>query len=409
MNGSARGRPRLAVLTNILAPYRLPILEHLADHFEMTVLYAGEESNRGEWRGLEKAVKGFRLTRTKGFVFTWTKRQASRALETRYMHVNPALFGHLLRLRPDAIITNEMGFRTLVALTYGWMARRPVWVWCGGTPHTERNVGATKRLVRLGLARVVRHWFTYGVSSTQYLLSLGVDPERVAELQNCVAENLYCQPLPPAFCMEPRPVILCVGRLVPGKGVDLLLQAAARLQREGRTFSVLVVGDGPERHALERMVTELGLRHVHFAAARAPDAMPAVYRSADALVFATLDDVWGLVVNEALWSGLPALVSVYAGCARELVPATSTFDPLDPADFTAKLRVAVLGGLPPPDVTRLRRVDEVAARIVRELQASLRGPSTGPSRQRAAPSNPARPPRHVPPQPLRPDPPPPVD
>ena len=136
--------------------------------------------------------------------------------------------------------------------------------------------------------------------------------------------------------------------------------------------------------------------------------MPAVYRSGDALVFATLDDVWGLVVNEALWSGLPALVSVYAGCARELVPATSTFDPLDPADFTAKLRVAVLGELPPPDVTRLRRVDEVAARIVRELQASLQGPSTGPSRQRAAPSSPARPLRHVPPRPPRPDPPPPV-
>ncbi len=61
--------------------------------------------------------------------------------------------------------------------------------------------------------------------------------------------------------------------------------------------------------------------------------MPAVYRSGDILVFPTLEDVWGLVVNEALWSGCPPWSSVYAGCAKELVPMNSIFDPLDPADL----------------------------------------------------------------------------
>ncbi len=60
MSGSGGGRPRLAILTNILTPYRLPIFEALADDFEVTVLYAGEESNRREWRGLERAAQGIR-------------------------------------------------------------------------------------------------------------------------------------------------------------------------------------------------------------------------------------------------------------------------------------------------------------------------------------------------------------
>jgi len=102
--------------------------------------------------------------------------------------------------------------------------------------------------------------------------------------------------------------------------------------------------------------------------------MAAVYRSGDVLVFPTLDDVWGLVVNEALWSGLPALVSIYAGCARELVPPESTFDPLDPADFAAKLRRAVAGELPPPDLTRLRRMAEVSDKIAQELHVTLGNP-----------------------------------
>ena len=71
--------------------------------------------------------------------------------------------------------------------------------------------------------------------------------------------------------------------------------------------------------------------------------MSAVYRSGDVLVFRASTHVWGLVVNEALWSGVPALVSVYAGCARELVPSSSTFDPLDPTDFATKLRLALSG------------------------------------------------------------------
>jgi glycosyltransferase involved in cell wall biosynthesis len=267
-----------------------------------------------------------------------------------------------------------MGFRSLLALAYGRLFRRPVWVWWGGTRHTERGIGIIRRILRRRFALYVRRWLSYGITSTEYLVSLGVDPGRVVELQNCVPEDLYRGPVAPAFELQPRPVLLCVGRLVPGKGVDLLLQVAARVQAEGRVFSVLVVGDGPERESLERTTNDLGLKNVQFKAARSPSGMAAVYRSGDVLVFPTLDDVWGLVVNEALWSGLPALVSIYAGCARELVPPESTFDPLDPADFAAKLRRAVAGELPPPDATRLRRMAEVSDKIAQELHGTLGNP-----------------------------------
>jgi glycosyltransferase involved in cell wall biosynthesis len=162
--------------------------------------------------------------------------------------------------------------------------------------------------------------------------------------------------------------------------VDLLLDAVATVQAEGLSFSLLVVGSGPEKARLEQRAKRLGLHNVHFHAPQTPDRMPAVYRSGDVLIFPTREDVWGLVVNEALWSGLPALVSSYAGCARELMPPESTFDPLDPVDFAAKLRRAVAGNIPPPDLTRLRRIDEVSSTIIRELDAILRDAGEDPPR-----------------------------
>jgi glycosyltransferase involved in cell wall biosynthesis len=171
--------------------------------------------------------------------------------------------------------------------------------------------------------------------------------------------------------LEVRPVLLCVGQLIHRKGVDLLLDAVARVQAEGLRFSLLVVGSGPEKSRLEQKAKELSLCNVHFHDPEPPEGMPAVYRSADVLVFPTREDVWGLVANEALWSGLPALVSVYAGCAKELVPPDSTFDPHDPADFAAKLRRAVAGQLPPPDLSRLRRISEVSDLIAQELDVAL--------------------------------------
>jgi glycosyltransferase involved in cell wall biosynthesis len=197
-----------------------------------------------------------------------------------------------------------------------------------------------------------------------------VKPERITELQNCVPETAYLTPVPRAVNLVPKPVLLYVGQFIPRKGVHFLIEAAARLQAQGLEFSLLLVGDGPERQALQAKTQALQLRNVHFQVSQPPDRMPGIYRSGDVLVFPTLLDNWGLVVNEALWSGLPALVSRYAGCARELVPLNSTFDPLDADDFTCKLRQAVEGQLPRPDLTRLKRMSEVSELICQEVVAA---------------------------------------
>src|SRR5689334_18991638 len=64
-------RPRVAILTNLLAPNRLPLFQRLAEQFEVVVLYSGHEGNREQWRGLERQAREFRVQRIPGLSFSW--------------------------------------------------------------------------------------------------------------------------------------------------------------------------------------------------------------------------------------------------------------------------------------------------------------------------------------------------
>jgi glycosyltransferase involved in cell wall biosynthesis len=154
-------------------------------------------------------------------------------------------------------------------------------------------------------------------------------------------------------------VLLLVGRMVAGKGIAEFLRAAAHLQQEGLTFSTVLVGGGRDSAQLQVLAAELRLENIYFYPAQAAKAMPAFYRSADVLIFPTMEDVWGLVTNEAVLSGLPVLCSRYAGCAPELFDPECIFDPADEEQFVAALRRAVRGQLPRADRSRLWSSSEV--------------------------------------------------
>ncbi len=366
-----RPRPKVALLINIIGPYRLPVYTALAAAFDLTILTGGREANRTTWQGLEQQVAGARVRRSWGLTLPYPGRRGGRVFSPRYLHLTPGYLTDLLRIRPRAVISNEMGLRSIIALAYGALFRVPVWIWWGGTLHTEAGIGRSRQLTRAVFRRVVRHWISYGDSSTDYLRSLGVARGRIVQIQNAVDERLFQAPHPATLDPAPRPALLVVGALIRRKGLEELLRAAAEVQRAGHVFSMTLVGDGPERPVLEVLIAELGLQHVTLHGSVTPDAMAGIYRSADVLVFPTLEDVWGLVVNEALWSGLPVLCSRWAGCAEEIVPQENVFDPLDHTAFVSALTRAVTGDITPADTAPMRSTAQVAGRIIDAIHADL--------------------------------------
>jgi glycosyltransferase involved in cell wall biosynthesis len=91
----------------------------------------------------------------------------------------------------------------------------------------------------------------------------------------------------------PRPIFLSVGRIAVEKNLEAMLSL-------GLPGSKVVVGDGPARASLQRRFP-----NAHFLGARFGDALADVYASADVFVFPSRTDTFGIVLIEALASGLP--------------------------------------------------------------------------------------------------------
>jgi glycosyltransferase involved in cell wall biosynthesis len=98
-------------------------------------------------------------------------------------------------------------------------------------------------------------------------------------------------------------------------------------------WSLVLLGDGVLRSSLESQVSSLGLQHcVHLPGFKQYPDLPAYYARAGAFIHASTTEQWGLVVNEAMASGLPVLVSNRCGCAADLVQEGVngfTFDPFN--------------------------------------------------------------------------------
>ena len=142
----------------------------------------------------------------------------------------------------------------------------------------------------------------------------------------------------------PENYFLASARFIEKKNLPKLIEAYADYRRQSDIaanvpWDLVLLGDGPLLETLNSQLSTLNLHeHVHLPGFRQYDELPVYYALAKALVHASTSEQWGLVVNEAIASGLPVIASNRCGCAPELVNGNGfTFDPTDGHELTARL------------------------------------------------------------------------
>lgn len=231
--------------------------------------------------------------------------------------------------------------------------------------------GGWKEQVKRGVLGLYDGFFCFGNQSADYLIQLGVSPEKILLRKNAVDNNAiraaYDRALPTrveqqrALGLRPNNFVF-VGRLLALKNLPVLLRSFADARSQSPNapdWGLLLLGDGPEEKGLQQKILQLGLSDVvKILPGRPWFRVPGVLALSNVLVLPSTSETWGLVVNEAMVCGLPVLVSDRCGCVPDLVHDSENgfvFDPGQPAELTNHLTRFMSGTLDVDQMSRSAR------------------------------------------------------
>jgi len=337
---------RVAIVTNIVAPYRVPVFRRLAETpgWRLRIFTSAASEFDRTWSA---DTGGLDVVRVRG---------ASLVRRGRTLHLPFALPLALRRFHPEVVVSGELGPRSWLALLYCRLARVPLVLWAYPSRVGGREARGLGLRLRRALLRRAGAVIGMGAQAREALAAWGVPAAAIHDAPNAHdAEGLHKA----LATIDPEAVrrglraglgcrdriALFAGRLIGSKGVIELLDAWDDLPPDLRgAWTLLLLGSGP----LEERVVHAARTHargeiVHLRAVPEPE-VAAFYAGADLLVLPSLEEPWGLVANEAMACGLPVCGSRLAGCADDLLREGETgwvFDPRVPDDFAAALRRAL--------------------------------------------------------------------
>ncbi len=329
----------VVVLINYLRRHHVAALREFSKRVgKLTILLSipmePDRSWEAQWQDLDVAVQ-------KSWMFTANWRHSSGFKEDNFIHVPVDTLKRLRELRPDVVMSYEMGMRTLLSVVYRRMRRGVPLVMVGNmSQHIEQERGPLRRVFRKLVCKGVDYLTYNGPSCRSYLQSLGVSDERLFHLPYCIDwDTVYSGPRAKKNGDDPVKLLFC-GMISERKGILQFTNALKRWSAANRDSSVefMVAGSGP----LQEQVAELGGENlkINFLGDCDTGQLGSAYGESDICVFPTLADEWGLVPVEAMASGLPVLGSKYAQSVETCCLEGHNgwqFDPLDEQDMVAAI------------------------------------------------------------------------
>ena len=329
---------KLGLQQRVLPSYRVPFFDLLASHCE-----GGLSLFAGKARAVEMIVDG--ETKTAKRVMADNLHLFSGPL---YCCHQRGFTDWLDEWNPDALIVeaNPRYLSTPAAVKWMHNRGRRVLGWGLGAP---KQSGLWKRFIGQFDGMIA-----YSQRGAEEYASLGFPREKIFVAHNSVSAKPVQVPERSPQTVD-RPTILFVGRLQARKRVDSLLRACAEMEVKPRLF---IVGDGPERMALESLANEV-YPSAEFIGAKHGLELKPYFESAD--LFA-LPGTGGLAVQEAMSYGLPIIVAKGDGTQDDLVREGNGWQ-IEPENYEA-LVLAMKNAL--SDVARLREMGRESFRIVSE-------------------------------------------
>lgn len=315
-------KDKVALITNIIAPYRIPCFNKVAElaPFDFDVYFLAENESNRDWRVYKERIK-FNYKVLKGLHFTLKNE--------RFVHLNFGLSYYLSKRNYDVIvITGWDQLASYEAFLWAKIFGKKVAFFGESTLRDKRAKNKAFEKIKRFLVRNGDVFIPAGNAAAEYYKYLGAPEDRIFIAPFCADHEFFKNGyLRLKRCREdirkkkgyPSVVILYCGRMVWYKGVHYLLQAYNKLQKERNDIGLVLLGDGPEKKDYEDYVKKNNLKNVFFEGFIHQDDLPEYYIVSDIFVLPSLSDTWGLVVNEAMAFGLSVISTYAVGATYDLV------------------------------------------------------------------------------------------
>ncbi len=226
-----------------------------------------------------------------------------------------SVYSCLLKIRPDVIVTGDLGLRTLLSLAYAKKYSIPIYAWARLTTWSERRTKLPRRLLRKAILAGVTGVFVNGKEGSNYINS--VHPSRAHILYQSSAHSQLVENKKVFHDLNQTRWIY-VGRLVEEKGIKkFLIELAATDFDLRKKLHLDFVGVGNLRDCLENYCITNNIDAI-FHDNLNGNAIIKLLDESDFFFFPSLGDEWGLAVVEAMNRGLPILGSSKSGAVSEL-------------------------------------------------------------------------------------------
>lgn len=315
-----RSRPRLLWMTNTAAPYRVPVWNAIAKEADLEVLLL-ENSRRlsrdGSNRGSDWRVDGRRTTYRVREVPTLVVRRG----EAR--HYFPLRLNLAAIARADAILLGGWDSPAyLLALLVARACRtKTIGFYESHSGSHQFNGGPVGR-IRQTFFRLLDEVVVPGQAARHAVLAMGVGEQHLRTGFNAV-DGIWIHDSTSRIRMSrgaseaTSTRFLAISQLIERKNLQSVLTALSMLDDKRATLEI--VGVGPQLEILRALSHKLGLDHrVQFTGHVPYQSLPDVFARADTLVHVPTEEVWGLVVNEALAAGLSVIVSQECGVTADI-------------------------------------------------------------------------------------------
>jgi len=256
------------------------------------------------------------------------------------------LFNKIKRNDYDIVIIhgwNHYGY--IYALFLSKIKKIKVFLRCEVSSHLAEKTGLFGRIRKFILNIIfnnIDHFLFIGESNKNYYLNNGIESSKLTLMPYAVDNNFFIKKFNEINIHETkrffeleidRPVILYSSKLIKRKRVDFLLEAYSKLNLYKMPY-LLIVGDGELKTCIQKTINNSEFsKFIKIVGFKNQSELPLYYAVADIFVLASVDETWGLVINEAMNFKLAILTSNKVGSAQDLVINGQNGVIIDPYDL----------------------------------------------------------------------------